>query len=108
MPALVRKDDRLRRVARREHGDGALVDAAFDFLPLAVQAAQGRCKLDGTRRVVRQEQFRCDIDLAHAPSGIDARRERIADGPGRDRPLLHGAFGHQRGNAHALRVGERL
>ena len=107
MPALVGQHDGLRRPAGRQHGDGALVDAALDLLPLAVEAAERPGQLHGAGGVVGQKQLGRHVHLAHAPGGVDARRERIADRPRGDGALLHGAFGHQRGDADALRVGQR-
>ena len=108
MPALVRQHDRLRRPAGREHGDSGLINAAFDLLPPAVEAAERARQLDRASRVVRQKQLCRNSDLTHASGCIDARGKRIADGARRDRPLLHGAFGHQRRNADAPRVLQRL
>ena len=108
MPALVSQHDCLRRPAGREHGDGGLVDAAFDLLPPAVEAAERTRQLDRAACVARQEQLRRDLDLAHAPGSVDARSERIADGARGHGPLLHGAFGHQGCDADALRIFQRL
>ena len=53
VPALVRQHDRLRRPAGREHGDSGLINAAFDLLPPAVEAAERARQLDRASRVVR-------------------------------------------------------
>ena len=55
VPALVRQHDRLRRPAGREHGDGRLIDAAFNLLPPAVESAKRPRQFDRARSVVRQE-----------------------------------------------------
>ena len=40
VPFLIRQDDCLRRLPRRQHRDGLAVDFRFNFLPLTVQPAQ--------------------------------------------------------------------
>ena len=55
VPAFIRQHDCLRRAAGREHGDGRLIDAAFNLLPPAVESAKRPRQFDRARSVVRQE-----------------------------------------------------
>ena len=53
-------------------------------------------------RVGRQEQLRRNVDLAHAPSGIDPGCKRIANSSGGDPPVADAALRHQGREADAL------
>ena len=106
MPALIRQHDGVGLPVLGEHGDRLLVNFALDLLPPPVQAAELLRKLLRARRAVGEKQLRRHVHLAHAPGGVDARRERIADEPGG-----HGCFcpalRHERGESHALRLAQR-
>ena len=104
VPAFAGQHDGLRPAAGGEHRCGLAVDLRFDLLPLAIHAAKLRRQLDGALRVGRQEQLRRNVDLAHAPSGIDPGRKRIADGSGGDPPVADAALRHQGREADALRI----
>ena len=87
-----------RRVAARD-GRGLLPDLLLERLPLAVELAEPGGVAVGLAVVLGQQQQRRDGRLAQAAGRIDARREREADGRGRDGAALRAALVQQRADA---------
>ena len=83
-----------RRVAARD-GRGLLPDLLLERLPLAVELAEPGGVAVGLAAVLGQQQQRRDGRLAQAAGRIDARREREADGRGRDGAALRAALVQQ-------------
>ena len=107
VPRVARKHERHpRRVAARD-GRGLLPDLLLELLPLAVELAEAGGVAVGIGAVTGQQQQRGNGRFSEASGRVDARREREADGRGRDRPSLRTALVQQRTDAGA-RVGVDL
>ena len=104
MPVLVCQDNGLRGLPGGEHGNGLPVDLRLHCLPLAVQVAKGlghrRCPLG----ILGQKQLNGQINLPHAPGGVDPGGQHKADGGGVDGFRGASGLGHQCGDAGAFGV----
>ena len=101
MPRVAREHERrARRIAARD-GRGFLPDLLLKLLPLAVELAEPGGVAVGVGAVIGQQQQRGDGRFSEAAGRVDARREREADGRGRDRPSLRAALVQQRADAGA-------
>ena len=95
VPRVAREHERHpRRVAARD-GRGLLPDLLLERLPLAVELAEPGGVAVGILVVLCQQQQRRDGRLAQTAGRVDARREREADGRGRDGAALGAALVQQ-------------
>ncbi len=103
VPALVSQHDGLRRPPGGKDGDG-VCRCALDLLPLAVEAAERPGQLHGARAAswVRNSSVATCTPPMRPAALTAAARAYSRSSPRDDGALLHGAFGHQRGDADAL------